>query len=137
MVYAATSDTGRIFALDAKTGRLKFNISVHSLIFSSPALAGGVAYVGTHGGRLYAVDAKTGEVAWQFQTDASKADPLKLLDSDGSFRQGAFDPVFHDFEDMYVTFYRFVQVGAIFSSPAVSNGVVFVGSMDGNLYAVQ
>lgn len=137
VVYAATSDSSRFFALDAKTGRLKFNVSAHSFVFSSPALAGDLAFIGTHSGILYAIDAKTGQVAWQFQTEASKTDPLKILNSDGSFRQGAFSSVFNDFEDMYVTFYRFVQVGAIFSSPAVSNGIVFVGSMDGNLYALQ
>jgi outer membrane protein assembly factor BamB len=137
VVYAATSDTGRIFALDAKTGRLKFNIKSQSLIFSSPALAGDLAYIGSHNGKLYAVDTKEGKIAWEFQAEAAKADPLKLLSADGSFRQGAFNAVFNDFQDMYVNFYRFAQVGAFFSSPAVSNGVVFVGSMDGNLYALQ
>ena len=44
---------------------------------------------------------------------------------------------FGDFEDMYVDTYRFISIGAIVSSPVVDRGVVYFGSMDGNLYALQ
>jgi len=33
--------------------------------------------------------------------------------------------------------FKFMSIGAIVSSPVVDNGVVYFGSMDGNLYAVQ
>ena len=137
LVYTGTSDSSRFMALDAKNGHLVWNFNAHAYLFSSPALAGDFAYVGDHNGRLYAVDAKTGKLAWEFQTDASKTDPMKILNPDGSLRQEAFAPVFGDFEDMYLDIFRFTSVGAILSSPAVSKGVVFVGSMDGNLYALQ
>lgn len=136
LVYAATSDSSRFFALDARTGRLRFNVDAKAYVFSSPALAGSLAYFGSHNGRLYAVDAKTGALAWQFQSDGSKADPMKILNPDGSLNRGAFTPVFGDFQDMYLDFYRFISVGAILGSPAVADGMVFVGSMDGNLYAL-
>ena len=106
-------------------------------MFSSAALAGNLAYAGDHNGKLYAVDVKTGKLAWEFQVEASKKDPMKLLNADGSLNQEAFAPVFGDFEDMYIDLYRFMSIGAILSSPAVDKGVVFVGSMDGNLYAIQ
>jgi outer membrane protein assembly factor BamB len=138
LVYVGTSDSSRFMALDAKTGRLRFNFDAKAYMFSSPALAGDLAYVGDHNGKLYAIDAKSGKLAWEFQTDASKADPLKILNADGSLKQEAlFAPVFGDFEDMYVDFYKFTTIGAIMSSPVVDKGVVFFGSMDGNLYALQ
>jgi outer membrane protein assembly factor BamB len=136
MVYAATSDSSRFMALDARTGRLKFNFDAKAYVFSSAALAGGLAYFGSHNGRLYAVDAKTGQLAWQFHTEASKADPMKVLNPDGSLSEASFAPVFGDFQDMYIDFYRFISVGAILGSPAVDGGVVYVGSLDGNLYAL-
>ncbi len=136
MVYAATSDSSRFMALDARTGRLVFNFDAKAYVFSSAALAGGLAYFGSHNGRLYAVDAKTGQLAWQFQTEASKADGMKILNPDGSLNEASFAPVFGDFEDMYIDFYRFISVGAIMGSPAVDSGVVYVGSMDGYLYAL-
>ena len=104
---------------------------------SSAALAGELAYFGSHNGRLYAVNAKSGQLAWQFQTEGSKRDPLKLLNEDGSLNREAMTPTFGDFQDMYVDFYRFASVGAIMGSPAVDRGVVYIGSMDGNLYALQ
>ena len=137
MVFVGTSDSSRFMALDAKTGRLRFNFDARAYVFSSAALAGGLAYVGAHNGRLYAIDTKTGKLAWTFQTEASRKDPLKVLDADGGLNRQAFTPVFGDFEDMYIDFYRFISVGAILSSPVVDRGVLYVGSLDGNLYALQ
>ncbi len=136
-VYVGTSDSSRLMALDAKTGRLRFNFNAGAYMFSSVALAGDLAYVGDHNGKLYAIDAKTGKPAWEFQTEASKKDPMKLLNQDGSLNQDSFAPVFGDFEDMYIDFYRFISIGAILSSPVVDHGSIYFGSMDGNLYALQ
>ncbi len=137
VVYVGTSDSARFMALDAKTGRLRFNFDAKSYIFSSAALAGDLAYFGTHNGRLYAVDTRNGLLAWEFQTEASKNDVMKVLNPDGTLNTAAFAPVFGDFQDMYVDFYRYISIGAIMSSPAVDRGVLYVGSMDGNLYALQ
>jgi outer membrane protein assembly factor BamB len=137
VVYVGTSDSSRFMALDAKTGRLKWNFKAGAYIFSSAALAGDLAYFGSHNGKLYAIDTRTGDLAWDFQTEASKTNALKVLNADGTLNQEAFAPLFGDFEDMYIDFYKFISIGAIMSSPAVDRGVVYVGSMDGNLYALQ
>jgi eukaryotic-like serine/threonine-protein kinase len=138
VVYAGTSDSSRFMALNAKTGRLRFNFDAKSYMFSSPALAGDVAYAGDHNGRLYAINIKTGKLVWEFQTDAAKKDPFKILNADGTLNQEAlYAPGFGDFEDMYLAMFKFMSIGAIVSSPVVDNGVVYFGSMDGNLYAVQ
>lgn len=137
VVYAGTSDTARFLALDARTGRLRFLFDAKAYMFSSPALAGDLAFFGSHNGRLFAVNASTGAPAWEFLTDAARADPLKILTPEGRFNDAANAPLFGDFQDMYVDFYRYTTIGAIVSSPAVSRGVVFVGSMDGKVYAVK
>jgi outer membrane protein assembly factor BamB len=136
LVYVGTSDSSRFMALDARTGRLRWNFDAKAYVFSSAALAGGLAYFGSHNGRLYAVDAKNGTLAWEFRTEGSKRDPLKVLNEDGRLNEAAFQPVFGDFQDMYVDFYRFVSAGAVMGSPAVVDGVVYFGSMDGHLYAL-
>lgn len=137
VVYVGTSDSSRFMALDAKNGRLRFNFDAKAYVFSSAALAGDLAYFGSHNGRLYAVDLKTGKLAWQFRTEAAKTDALKVLQDDGAFNKDAFAPTFGDFEDMYIDIWRFLSIGAIMSSPAVDHGTLYVGSMDGNLYALQ
>jgi eukaryotic-like serine/threonine-protein kinase len=124
-------------ALDAKTGRLIWNFDTKAYVFSSAALAGDLAYVGSHNGRLYAINTRSGKLAWEFQTEASKQNQMKVLNPDGGLNQSAFAPVFNDFQDMYLDFYRFISVGAIMSSPVVDQGVLYVGSTDGTLYAIQ
>ena len=138
VVYVGTSDSSRFMALDAKNGRLRWNFDVKAYAFSSPALAGDLAYFGSHNGRFYAVNVKTGKSAWEFQTEAAKKDPNKILNADGSLNQEVlYAPVFGDFEDMYLALYKFMSIGAIVSSPVVDKGKVYFGSMDGNLYALQ
>ncbi len=137
VVYAGTSDTARLMALDAKSGRLRWIFDAKAYIFSSAALAGDLALIGSHNGKLYAVNAKTGALAWEFQTPASKSNAQNLLNADGSLNRDSFAPVFGDFQDMYVDFYRFISLGAIMSSPVVDRGIVYVGSTDGFLYALE
>jgi outer membrane protein assembly factor BamB len=137
IVYVGTSDSARFLALDARTGRLRFSVDAKAYVFSSAALAGELAYFGTHNGRLYAIDARSGRPAWEFRTEASKSDPLGILRPDGALNPEAFTRVFGDFQDMYLDLYRFISVGAIVSSPVVDRGVVYVGSTDGNLYALH
>ncbi len=137
IVYAGTSDSSRFFALDAKTGRLLFNSDTKAYVFSSAALSGPRAYVGCHNGTLYAFDARTGAIDWAFRTEGSRRDPLKLLDADLRLDRAAFHTVTGDFGDMYIDFYRFSTVGAIMASPAIADGVIYFGSLDGQLYAVR
>lgn len=135
VVYVGTSDTHRIIALDARTGSLRYVLDGKALIFGSVALAGDLALVGTFAGRLVAVDAKGGKITWDFRTDGAKADSLHVLAPDGTFRSST--PVFHNFLDMTIGLYRYFSAGAILSSPAVSGGVIFFTSTDGNLYALS
>ncbi len=137
VVYVGTSDSSRFMALDARNGRLRWNFDAKAYMFSSAALAGDLAYVGDHNGRLYAVDTKTGKLAWEFVTEGAKADPMKVLTAEGRLNQEAFAPVFHDFQDMYLDMAKFASIGAVMGSPVVDKGVVYFGSMDGNVYALR
>ncbi len=101
------------------------------------AVANGTVYIGSWDGNLYAIDADSGKLRWEFQTAASQQNSSKILNADGSLNQEAFAPVFGDFQDMYVDFYRYTLIGAIMAPPVVDNGVVYIGSMDGNFYALQ
>jgi eukaryotic-like serine/threonine-protein kinase len=135
-VYFATGDTRRFHAVDAQTGRLKFTVPVFTVIFSSPAIADGLAYFGNLNGSLYAVDIKSGSIVWEFQTESSKKDLLQVLNPDRTRRNDIIIPGFSDFEDMYVYWYKNFSLGAIVSSPVVDQGELYFGSTDGNLYAL-
>ncbi len=135
VVYVGTSDTHRFHAVDAKTGRLLWVFDAKGLIFGSAALAGNLAYVGAFNGRLFAIDTTSGQLAWQFQTDSAKNDPLKVLNPDGSNTKS--QQTFHNFLDMTLYLYRAFSVGAILSSPAVDRDSLYFGSADGYVYAIH
>jgi len=135
-VYVATSDSGKFFAIDARSGAVTFSVDFKRWpTFSSPALIGDYAYVGSWQGKLFAIDLKNGRTAWEFQTDASR----KLLgphsNPDGSVNYYAVQAgTFYD--DMVVSVSNLMDGGAILSSPVYANGLLIFGSADGNVYAL-
>ena len=55
-VYFVTSDSSTLFALDAKSGTMQHSMKTnHWFMYSSPAIAGGMLYVGSTQGRLMAL----------------------------------------------------------------------------------
>jgi eukaryotic-like serine/threonine-protein kinase len=136
-VYFATSDSGMVYALDAKNGDVIFSLNLQRWpSFSSPAIAGDVLYEGSSSGRLNAVDLANRKVAWSFETDAAKKNGPAYTKADGSPNyEAAFDSDFYD--DMIVGHYRMMSVGPILSSPVVSDKVVYFGGTDGILYALD
>lgn len=136
-VYAGTSDSHLFHGLDAKSGRPRFTVDLKAPLYSSPALSGGLAYVGSFNGRLYAIDTISGKISWEFQTESSRLDPLKVLNPDGTFKRESYARFFYDFQDMYVGMFRRFSVGAILSSPTVDQGEIYFGATDGLLYALR
>lgn len=136
-LYFVTSDSGMMQALDAKTGAPLFSLNFQKWpLFSSPAVAGSMLYVGSFSGQLLAVDLGAKKVAWEFQTEASKQNLPKFANADGSPKWEVFIPdMFYD--DMVTGVQKMLTTGAILSSPAVSGGVIYVGSTDGSLYAIM
>ena len=79
------SNSGKVHALNASTGALRWKYPTGDLVYSSPAVANGVVYLGLL--NVYALNIGTGALLWKYQTGGS--------------------------------------------SPAVANGVVYVGWEDG------
>jgi len=136
-VYFATSDTSTLYGMDAKSGTPVFSLSFnHWPLFSSPAIAGNMLYVGTHQGKLMAVDLSTQKTAWTFQTDDSVQNGPTYTKPDGTPNyEAAFTDDFYD--TLIIGVNKLMTVGAVLSSPVVVNTVIYVGSTDGNLYALM
>jgi len=135
-VFFATSDTATLYALDAQTGAQDFSLKFHWVIFSSPAIAGSTLYVAGQDGILTAVDLETKKPVWTFQTEASKQNLASVSKPDGAPNyQATFASNFYD--DMIVGINKLHVVGPILASPVISRNVVYVGSSDGNLYALH
>ena len=137
LLYVGTGSSLQFVGLEAETGQTRFTYNMKTGVFSSAALAGDLAYIGNANGRLQVFDVKSGLLAWEFQTEASKKDAMKILKPDGGFSDNMGAEVFHDFEDMYILMSRRFSVGAIVSSPVIDHGEVYFGSADGLLYALH
>lgn len=135
-LYFTTSDTGLLYGAAAKTGAILFSVSFnHWPLFASPALAGNTIYVGSTGGSVSAVDLGSHAVAWTFATDASKQNPGHFK-ADGSPNYDAmYASDFYD--DIIAGYVKLQAVGPILASPVVVDNVVYVGGVDGNVYALN
>ena len=136
-VYAATSDTGLFYALDAKTGVQLFALDFHHWpMFSSPALVGNMAYIGSHQGKLFGIDLKKQALAWEFQTEASKKLVPEYSNPDGSINYYAIQAG-NFYDEMVVAVAKTMDAGAVLSSPVVDRNTVIFGSADGSVYALE
>jgi outer membrane protein assembly factor BamB len=105
-------------------------------MFASPAIAGNILYIGSNEGKLFALDLADQKQVWVFSTDGSQKNGATYTKADGTPNyEAAFTGDFYD--DMVTGVQSMLSVGAIMSSPVVVDDVVYFGSTDGNVYAVN
>jgi outer membrane protein assembly factor BamB len=119
LLFAGSSDHF-LYALDASSGVLKWKFETHGRITSTPAVANGLVYFPSFDSYFYAVDAASGLLKWKFQTAGEHRFTAPHLHGAEPAAETMADPF-----DFYL------------SSPAVSNGAVYFGSGDGNVYALD
>ncbi len=100
---------GGVYAVDARTGSIRWRVQTEGRIRGTPAIAEGRVFVGSFDGWLYALDLASGAIRWRYATEGASL-------QSGNF---GFDR-------------RSIQ-----SSPAVANGAVYVGARDGFIYALD
>jgi outer membrane protein assembly factor BamB len=62
------SNSGKVFAIDAKTGKADWGFETGARVRCTTAVAGGTVYCGSDGANFYALDATTGAERWRFPT---------------------------------------------------------------------
>ncbi len=136
-LYFATSDSALLHVLDSKTGAPIDSLKFYWPIFSSPSIAGTTLYLAGHDSKLVAVDLTSFKLAWTFQSDGSRQNLAALSKPDGKLPnyEAVFQSNFYD--DLIVGFAKTHTVGTFLSSPVISGSVVYIGSADGNLYALE
>jgi outer membrane protein assembly factor BamB len=134
VIYFGTSDAQSYYAMDAKSGEIKWILPLNLNVFCSSAIVGDSLYFGCMNGKLYNVDLAAGKINWTYQTEASKANYAKVFNEEDRVIKGLEDSYNWD---MPVIYDLFQSLGSILSSPVVENGVVYFGSTDGYFYALQ
>lgn len=134
-LYFTTSDSGQFHSLDAATGKPVFSLKLQWPMFSSPLIAKNMLYIGSHSGKFFAIDTKAQQVAWEFKTEGHERNAATYTKPDGSPNyEAAFPDFFHD--NAVIGVHKMMSVGAVLSSPALLDNVIYFGSTDGNLYAL-
>lgn len=134
---------GLILCMDVRTGRLLWTARASGEVKSSLAQAGPLVVVGDYGGRITAFSARTGRIRWRTTS------PGRLIGGPGAFYANtavAYGRVFaSNVNGRVIALDR--RTGAVawvrvlgdwaYSSPAVHDETVYVGSYDKKLYALS
>jgi outer membrane protein assembly factor BamB len=129
--YENVLDTNRVGDLD-----LKWSYHTGSAVWSSPAVANGVVYIGSLDDNLYALNAATGVVLWSYLTgNAVESAPAV---ANGVVYVGSSDHNVYALKaDTGSLLWRFSTGSYVLSPPAVANGMVYIGSEDYGVYALD
>lgn len=130
-VFLGNTD-GRVYAYDARSGKLDWAVQTGAYVYSSPAVAnapglGPTIYSGSYDGAFRAINARTGHVEWQYHAGGKISGSATVIGnivyfsdlgthttyglgiSTGrvAFREdtGAFDPAISDGHNIYLSGY--------------------------------
>jgi len=132
-IYFGTSDAHIFYSMNKQSGEVNWTIPVNMRVFGSAIIHGDLLYFGTFDGKILGVDYATGEKEWQFQTGDSKQNYHSVYDDNGEFRE-EFVLYGADYETPEKMIHA---LGSILSSPVIDDGLIYFGSSDGHLYAVD
>lgn len=135
-VFFATSDSSLFKIVDAATGKELVRQQDKAYMFSSPAVVGNTVLIGVLNGTLEARDVNTGDLLWDYEVEKSKENKGWILTADRKFNMPLLFPSGF-YEASIVGTDRLISIGSVFSSPLVVNGIVYFGSADGYLYALE
>ena len=133
-IYVGSEDK-RLHVISARSGKIVWSYYTQGPIRSSPFIAEGHVFIGSDDAYLHAVNAMSGRKAWNIDAGAPvRSTPLVV---------GEYVYFGTESGDLYCVDlggtirWRFKAKRGITSSPIYSEGVIFAGSVDSTLYALD
>ena len=145
-VYFGAAD-GFLYSVSIDTGRVNWRYEIRNPIVSKPTVAGGRVFVTTSDDTVYAFDAGTGKWLWHYRRRSSASATIlgasaPLVDGN-EVLAGLSDGflVSLSLSDGQLKWERKLHQGTKFTDvdahPVLDNGIVYVPSYDGALYALK
>ena len=115
----------KIYALDAKTGEKLWEYKTKSWMDAPPVVSDNKVYVGVFPSKIYLLNARTGEL------EAIRERTIHIRGVEYGCSKGVFRPIFPQHN---ANLWR-DRTGGSESYPVTANGVVYIGTRDGQLHA--
>jgi outer membrane protein assembly factor BamB len=141
-VYVGAYD-GRIYAVDHETGKRVWSTKLGDYIGSSPTLYDGIVYIGVEmrepAGYIVGVDAETGKEVFRSGKLGNHPHSTPTVDpGSGSIIIGENDGYLYCYwMGNQTERWRFKTGGSIKSTPSVNDGLAYITSWNGCLYAIN
>jgi outer membrane protein assembly factor BamB len=120
-----------------KTNNTQWSYKTGGSVYSSPAVANGIVYVGSGDNKVYALNATTGKQVWSYTTGGQVSFSSPDV-ANGVVYIGSLDKSVYALNATTgKQVWSYTTGAAVWSSPAVANGIVYVGSGDNQVYALN
>jgi outer membrane protein assembly factor BamB len=125
--------------IDVATGKETLAVELEGQTGATPAVAGDSLFVGTMAKNVLCVDWKKGEVVWEYVPSRRANDfYASAAVTDSAVIVGSRDKKVHaidrkDGKELWT----YATKGHVDSSPVVAGKLIYVGSLDGNLYVLD
>jgi outer membrane protein assembly factor BamB len=136
MLHHDLTHTGYSMSTAPKTNQTLWKHKTGSAVYySSPAVVGGVVYVGSGDSNVYALSDATGKLVWNYTTGSAVESSPAVVG--GVVYVGSGDNVYAFNATTGKLVWKYTTGNSVYSSPAVAGGVVYVGSGDYSVYALN
>jgi outer membrane protein assembly factor BamB len=140
---------GHLYAVDAARGTIRWRLATQGRIRTAPAASDGVVFVGSADGTLYAADLATGALRWRFDTEGHRLDSgafgfdRRTIQSSpavsGDYvvfgsRDGSVYALDRKTGSQRWRAESYYHASWVNTSPAIADGLVFVGTSDGRFF---
>ena len=141
IVYFGSADDN-VYAVAAENGTLVWKYTTGGDVSSSPAVSDGIVYIGSDDKKIYALDSSTGAVVWSANAGSNgwvKSSPT-VVDGNvyvGMYGGSLYYRICAFNSTMGTPLWNYTSGGSIDSSPAVANGILYMGCGDNKVYALN
>jgi outer membrane protein assembly factor BamB len=126
-----------LYSINARTGRLEWTCPTQGRVYSSPRVEFGQVFFGSDDHHLYAASVQTGRITWKVEMGGPVRSSVAV--GENMLYVGCEDGSVLALDIRGETKWRFRARRGVTSSPYLDpeEGILFVGSMDWNVYALD